>query len=136
MDAILNTGVMPGLPRWQTLDLKSTDQDEHFKIARVKLRLNMETSLLRRSNLLCILELNVVKQVDPMSRRRFNWGGGPCIVYGGSGLIPMVSAHLWKIYALPRVLYGLEVQTYLQSDIQIMEQLQRSNVKKNTVLPE
>ena len=26
------------------------------------------------------LELNVVKQVDPMSRRRFNWGGGPCIV--------------------------------------------------------
>ena len=40
----------------------------------------METSLLRRSNLLCILELNVVKQVDPVSRRRFNWGGGPCIV--------------------------------------------------------
>ena len=30
LDAILNTGVMPGLPRWQMLDLKTTDQDEHF----------------------------------------------------------------------------------------------------------
>ena len=30
LDAILNTGVMPGLPRWQTLDLKTTDQDEQF----------------------------------------------------------------------------------------------------------
>ena len=27
LDAILNTGVMPGL---QTLDLKTTDQDEQF----------------------------------------------------------------------------------------------------------
>ena len=50
-------------------------------------------------------------------------------VYGGSGLNPMVSAHLWKIYALPRVLYGLEVQTCLQSDIQTMEQLQRSMLR-------
>ena len=41
----------------------------------------------------------------------------------------MVSAHLWKIYALPRVLYGLEVQTCLQSDIQIIEQLQRSMLR-------
>ena len=30
LDAIMNTGVMPGLPRWQTLDLKTTDQDEQF----------------------------------------------------------------------------------------------------------
>ena len=30
LDVILNTGVMPGLPRWQTLDLKTTDQDEQF----------------------------------------------------------------------------------------------------------
>ena len=30
LDAILNTGVIPGLPRWQTLDLKTTDQDEQF----------------------------------------------------------------------------------------------------------
>ena len=43
--------------------------------------------------------------------------------YGNSGLNPMVSAHLWRIYVLPRVLYGLEVQTCLQSDIQAMEHL-------------
>ena len=24
------TGVMPGLPRWQTLDLETTDQEEQF----------------------------------------------------------------------------------------------------------
>ena len=30
LDAILNTGVMLGLLRWQTLDLKTTDQDEQF----------------------------------------------------------------------------------------------------------
>ena len=32
LDAILNTGVMQGLPRWQTLDFITTDQDEHFGI--------------------------------------------------------------------------------------------------------
>ena len=31
LDTILNTGVMPGLPRWQTLDLKTTDQEEQFE---------------------------------------------------------------------------------------------------------
>ena len=46
--------------------------------------------------------------------------------YGGSGLNPTIPAHLWKIYALPRVLNGLEVLYCLQSDIQAMEQLQRS----------
>ena len=62
-------------------------------------------------------------------------------VYGGSGLIPMVSAHLWKFYALPRVLYGLDVQTCLKSDIQIIEQLQRSMLRRmqsfpnNTAIP-
>ena len=28
LDAIFNTGVMPGLSRWQMLDLKTTDQDK------------------------------------------------------------------------------------------------------------
>ena len=32
LDAILYTGVMQGLQRWQTLDLKTTDQYEHFGI--------------------------------------------------------------------------------------------------------
>ena len=30
LDTILNTGVMPGLSRWQTLDLKTTDKDGQF----------------------------------------------------------------------------------------------------------
>ena len=47
----------------------------------------------------------------------------------------MVSAHLWKIYVLPRVLYGLEVQTCLQSDIQIIEQLQRSMLRRIQSFP-
>ena len=55
--------------------------------------------------------------------------------YGNSGLNPMVSAHLWRIYALPRVLYGLEVQTCLQSDIQTMEHLQRSILRRIQALP-
>ena len=44
-------------------------------------------------------------------------GVGTC---GGPGLNPMVSAHLWKIYTLSRVLYGLEVQRCLKSDIQVI----------------
>ena len=30
LDAILIIGVMTGLPMWQTLDLKTTDQEEQF----------------------------------------------------------------------------------------------------------
>ena len=36
-------------------------------------------------------------------------------VYGGSGLSPVVSAHLWKTYVIPRVIYGLEVSFVLHS---------------------
>ena len=38
-------------------------------------------------------------------------------VYGGSGLNPVVSAHLWKIYVIPRVIYGLEVLSCTLSDV-------------------
>ena len=40
-------------------------------------------------------------------------------VYGGSGLSPVVSAHLWKTYVIPRVIYGLEVLSYPLSDLQL-----------------
>ena len=42
-------------------------------------------------------------------------------VYGGSGLSPVVSAHLWKTYVIPRVIYGLEVLSYTLSDLQCLE---------------
>ena len=53
----------------------------------------------------------------------------------------MTDLMLWRIYALPRVLYGFEVQTCLQSDIQAMEHLQRSILRRiqsfprNTAIP-
>ena len=47
----------------------------------------------------------------------------------------MISAHLWKIYALSRVLNGLEVKTCLQSDIQTMEHLQSSMLRRIQSFP-
>ena len=37
-------------------------------------------------------------------------------VYGGSGLNPIVSSHLWKIYVVPRVLCGLEILSLTLAD--------------------
>ena len=51
-------------------------------------------------------------------------------VYGGSGLSPVVSAHLWKTYAIPRVIYGLEVLSYTLSDLQCLERMQRDMLRK------
>ena len=55
--------------------------------------------------------------------------------HGSSGPNPKVSAHLWRIYALPRVLYGLGVQSCSRTDIQVMEQLQRSILRRIQSLP-
>ena len=55
--------------------------------------------------------------------------------HGSSGPNRKVSAHLWNIYALPRVLYGLEVQSCSRTDIQAMEQLQRSILRRIQSLP-
>ena len=65
---------------------------------------------------------NVAQKVQ-FGRRTMNslMGVG---AYGNSSLNPMVSVHLRRIYALPRVLYGLKVQTCLQLDIQIKVQTQ------------
>ena len=76
---------------------------------------------------------NVKKKVQLGRRTMYSLMGAG--VYGGPGLNPMVSAPLWKIYALPRVLYGLEVQTCLQSDIQNMEQLQMSMLRRIQSFP-
>ena len=46
--------------------------------------------------------------------------------YGNSGLNPPVSFHMWKTFALPRVLYGLEVPNLRRSDTVQLESLQRS----------
>ena len=51
--------------------------------------------------------------------------------YGGSGLNPVVSAHLWKIYVIPRVIYDLEVLSCILSDVQSLESC--SVIQKNTI---
>ena len=56
-------------------------------------------------------------------------------VYGGSGLNPMVSVHLWKIYMIPRVIYGLEVLSCTLSDVQSLERLQRDMLRRIQSLP-
>lgn len=56
-------------------------------------------------------------------------------VYGGSGLNPVISAHLWKIYVLPRMLFGLEVQKCLLVDVAALEHFQRSTFRKINLSP-
>lgn len=43
------------------------------------------------------------------------------------GMTPAVALKIWKTYALPRCLYGIEVTNYMytKTDIQKLEQLQR-----------
>ena len=50
--------------------------------------------------------------------------------YGSSGVAPVVIAHLWKVFALPRMLYGLETYCLRTKYVQQLEQLQRSIMKR------
>ena len=56
-------------------------------------------------------------------------------VYGGSGLNHVVSAHLWKIYVIPRVIHGLEVLSCTLSDVQSLERLQSDMLRRIQSLP-
>ena len=55
--------------------------------------------------------------------------------YGNSGLNPQVSIHMWKTFALPRMLYGLEISRLRNSDIVQLEALQRSILRRLQCLP-
>ena len=55
--------------------------------------------------------------------------------YGNSGLNPSVSFHIWKTFALPRMLYGLEVSNLRRSDTMQLESLQRSILRRLQCLP-
>ena len=46
--------------------------------------------------------------------------------YGCSGMTPLLVAHLWKIHALPRMTYGLEVFELSVKDVHQLEQFQRT----------
>ena len=55
--------------------------------------------------------------------------------YGCSGVLPQVISHLWRVFALPRMLYGLEVYSLSLEDVMQLEQLQRSFMKRIQSLP-
>ena len=55
--------------------------------------------------------------------------------YGCSGVPAPLIAHLWKIYALPRMIYGLEVFTLTNKAIQLLEKVQRSILRHIQNLP-
>ena len=50
--------------------------------------------------------------------------------YGSSGVAPPLVAHLWRTYALPRMIYGLEVFNLSTKEIQQLEQLQRTVLRQ------
>ena len=55
--------------------------------------------------------------------------------YGNSGLNPPVSFHMWKTFALPRMLYGLEVFNLKRSDTVQLESIQKSILRRLQYLP-
>ena len=54
---------------------------------------------------------------------------------GNSGLSPPVSFHMWKPFALPRMLYGIEVSNLRRSETVQLESLQRSILRRLQCLP-
>ena len=55
--------------------------------------------------------------------------------YGCPGVSPPLIAHLWKVFALPRILYGLEVFCLSLKDVMQLEQVQRFFMKRIQCLP-
>lgn len=55
--------------------------------------------------------------------------------YGCSGVTAPLTAHLWRVYALPRMTYGLEVFTLNSKTIHLMEKMQRSFIRQIQYLP-
>ena len=55
--------------------------------------------------------------------------------YGCSGVTAPLIAHLWRVYALPRMAYGLVVFTLNSKAIHLMEKMQRSIIRQIQYLP-
>ena len=52
------------------------------------------------------------------------------------GLSPIVALKIWKTYALPRCIYGMETQTYSMTDMERLERQQRKICRQLQQLPE
>ena len=55
--------------------------------------------------------------------------------FGSSDVAPPLVAYLWKIYALPRMIYGLEVFSLSTDDIMQLEQFQRKVIRQIQSFP-
>jgi hypothetical protein len=51
------------------------------------------------------------------------------------GMSPVVLLKIWNTYAVPRYLYGLEIQAYTSLDTNKLEQLQRATCRQFQCLP-
>ena len=57
-------------------------------------------------------------------------------LHARSGMSPVVLLKIWNTYAVPRYLYGLEIQAYTPLDTKKLEQLQRTTCRQFQCLPE
>ena len=55
--------------------------------------------------------------------------------YGNSGMNPLISFYMWKTFALPRMLYSLEISKLRYSDTMQLDALQRSVLRRLQCLP-
>lgn len=56
--------------------------------------------------------------------------------HGGSGLKAAQNGHIWSVFVIPRLLYGLEVQLLKCKDIENLERFQRQCLKQIQGLPD
>jgi hypothetical protein len=57
-------------------------------------------------------------------------------LHARSGMSPVVLLKIWNTYAVPRYLYGLEIQSYTSLDTKKLEQLQWATCRQLQYLPE
>ena len=68
--------------------------------------------------------------------RRAMYGLMGAGMHGRNGISPQLSYQLWKIFVLPRMLYGLEVTTYKSTDMSKLDKFQRKTLRQLQFLPE
>ena len=85
------------------------------------------------------VDRNAKGQVDIAARvqtgRRTMYAMMGAGAFGSSGVAPPLVAHLWKIYGLPRMIYGLEVFSLSTDDIMQLERLPRKVIRQIQSFP-
>ena len=103
---------------------------------------SLEMNLFQRFRVLFIFALTDIPVVGLISCRKYNWVNALhayTVWWVLASMVVLVwivvSAHLWKIYVIPRVIYGLEVLSCTLSDVQSRERLQRDMLRRIQSLP-